>query len=242
MNKKILASVMVIGLLALAVGWGTYSWFSDTETAEISFTTGSMNLQLSTGTRGGSNGDWKDATSLEIAGPSNWNDEEEYKVVIWFRNTGSLGAKFLYREYFDFVGDTGFLDAVQLVSVYEYYDGAWDSTDWVNGSTDGSISTWGWVRTNSNDGYGDSDDYLMLWELIDMKQSQYDEKCYHYASVVDGAPTEDYLPPGGFVAVEYTFKLRGDKTTSVLQGLTLSFKIECHMTNENIHTYSGPVP
>jgi len=27
-SKKILASIMVVGLLALALGWGTYSWFS----------------------------------------------------------------------------------------------------------------------------------------------------------------------------------------------------------------------
>lgn len=34
MNKKILASIMVVGLLGLALGWGTYALFSDTETSE----------------------------------------------------------------------------------------------------------------------------------------------------------------------------------------------------------------
>jgi len=242
MNKKIVfASIFVIGMLALAMGIGTYSYFSDTETAKISFTTGKMNLQLATGTRSGATGGWKDATPLEITGPSNWGDEEEYKVVIWFKNAESLGAKFLYREYWGFEGNAGFIDAVQLVSVYEYYDGTWDTTDWVNGSTDGTISPWGWVRTNDNDGYGDEDNYLMLWELLNMKTTTYDEKCYNYASVVGSLPTKDYLPPGGFAAVEYTFKLRGDKTTTALQGLTFSFKINCHMTNENIATYAGPV-
>jgi len=33
MNKKILVSIFVIGILALAMGWGTYSYFSDTETS-----------------------------------------------------------------------------------------------------------------------------------------------------------------------------------------------------------------
>jgi predicted ribosomally synthesized peptide with SipW-like signal peptide len=33
MNKKILASIFVIGILALAMGYGTYSYFSDTETS-----------------------------------------------------------------------------------------------------------------------------------------------------------------------------------------------------------------
>jgi len=242
MNKKILASIMVVGLLALALGWGTSSWFNDTETAQISFTTGNMDLQLATGTRSGAAGGWSNATTLMITGASNWGDEQEYKVVIWCKNAGSLGAKYLYREYWGFAGDAGFKNAVQLVSVYEYYNGAWDSTDWVNGSTDGTISTWGWVRTNDNDGVGDEDNYLMLWELLNMKTGQYDEKSYNYTSVVGGVPTQDYLPSGGYVGVEYTFKLRGDQTTTALQGKTFSFKINFHMTNENIHTYPGPVP
>ena len=242
MNKKILASIMVVGLLALALGWGTSSWFNDTETAKISFTTGKMDLWIATGTRGGATGGWSSGTTFEITGPSNWGDEQEYKVVIWFKNAESLGAKYLYREYWGFSGNDGFKDAVQLVSVYEYYNNAWDTTDWVNGSTDGTISAWGWVRTNDDDTVGDSDNYLMLWELLDMKTGQYDEKSYNYASVVGGVPTEDYLPPGGYAAVEYTFKLRGDKTTTALQGQTFSFKINCHMTNENIHAFAGPVP
>jgi len=33
MNKKILVSIFVIGLLAFGLGWGTYSYYSDTETS-----------------------------------------------------------------------------------------------------------------------------------------------------------------------------------------------------------------
>jgi predicted ribosomally synthesized peptide with SipW-like signal peptide len=45
MNKKILASMMVVGLLALALGWGTYSYFSDTETSlGNTFTAGTLKL------------------------------------------------------------------------------------------------------------------------------------------------------------------------------------------------------
>lgn len=46
MNKKILASMVVIGLLALGVGWGTYSYFSDTETVQNVFTAGSLDLTV----------------------------------------------------------------------------------------------------------------------------------------------------------------------------------------------------
>jgi len=41
-----LASVFVIGLLALAMGWGTYSQFKDTETVENVFTAGSLDLTV----------------------------------------------------------------------------------------------------------------------------------------------------------------------------------------------------
>jgi predicted ribosomally synthesized peptide with SipW-like signal peptide len=47
MNKKILASIFVIGILALAMGWGTYSWFSDTETSTSNtFTAGTLDISL----------------------------------------------------------------------------------------------------------------------------------------------------------------------------------------------------
>jgi predicted ribosomally synthesized peptide with SipW-like signal peptide len=47
MNKKILASIFVIGILALAMGYGTYSWFSDTETSTSNtFTAGTLDISL----------------------------------------------------------------------------------------------------------------------------------------------------------------------------------------------------
>jgi len=46
-NKKILASVFIIGLVALGLGWGTYSWFSDTETSTGNvFQAGTIDLAL----------------------------------------------------------------------------------------------------------------------------------------------------------------------------------------------------
>jgi len=46
-NKKILASIFVIGILALGIGWGTYSYFSDTETSSgNTFTAGTLDLKV----------------------------------------------------------------------------------------------------------------------------------------------------------------------------------------------------
>jgi predicted ribosomally synthesized peptide with SipW-like signal peptide len=47
MNKKILASIFVIGILALAMGWGTISYYSDTETSTGNvFQSGTIDLIL----------------------------------------------------------------------------------------------------------------------------------------------------------------------------------------------------
>jgi len=46
MNRKILAGILAIGLVALAVGWGTYSQFSDTETSVTTFSAGSLDLTI----------------------------------------------------------------------------------------------------------------------------------------------------------------------------------------------------
>jgi predicted ribosomally synthesized peptide with SipW-like signal peptide len=47
MNKKILASIFVIGILAFAMGWGTYSYFSDTEKSVGNvFTAGTIDITV----------------------------------------------------------------------------------------------------------------------------------------------------------------------------------------------------
>jgi len=46
-NKKILASIIIIGLLGFALGWGTYSYFNDTETSSgNTFSAGTLNLKV----------------------------------------------------------------------------------------------------------------------------------------------------------------------------------------------------
>jgi predicted ribosomally synthesized peptide with SipW-like signal peptide len=41
-----LVGILAIGLVALAVGWGTYSQFSDTETSVTTFSAGSLDLTI----------------------------------------------------------------------------------------------------------------------------------------------------------------------------------------------------
>ena len=47
LSKKILAGIVVVGILALAIGWGTYSYFSDTETSSgNTFSAGTLDLKV----------------------------------------------------------------------------------------------------------------------------------------------------------------------------------------------------
>jgi predicted ribosomally synthesized peptide with SipW-like signal peptide len=84
MNKKILASIFVIGILALAMGWGTYSWFSDKETSTGNvFSAGKIDLAVWDGSV------YKNPFSgvlvtLENMLPCEW----AYKTV-WIKNVGT---------------------------------------------------------------------------------------------------------------------------------------------------------
>jgi len=98
-SKKVLASIVIIGLLAFAMGWGTYSYFSDTETSRDNyFVAGTMDLELSVGE------DYKNPWSgaivaLEDMKPCEW----EYKEV-WLHNVGDNPGS-LWMHIFNVRGD-----------------------------------------------------------------------------------------------------------------------------------------
>lgn len=84
MNKKILASIFVIGILALAMGWGTYSWFSDKETSTgNTFSAGKIDLAVWDGTTY-ENPFSGVLVTLDNMLPSEW----AYKTV-WIKNVGT---------------------------------------------------------------------------------------------------------------------------------------------------------
>ena len=86
MNKKILASIFVIGMLALAMGYGTYSYFTETETSPgNTFRAGYVDLALSKGA--GYVNPWTGplATFTNMAPGQATGD-----INVWFKNVGSL--------------------------------------------------------------------------------------------------------------------------------------------------------
>ena len=94
MNKKILASIFVIGMLALAMGYGTYSFFSDTETSKGStFQAGTIDLAV--------NGEnpW-DSAMFSFTDVKPCKDLPEFKINITNvgNNPGILTMEISYTE------------------------------------------------------------------------------------------------------------------------------------------------
>jgi predicted ribosomally synthesized peptide with SipW-like signal peptide len=87
MNTKILASVLVIGMLALAMGYGTYAYFSNTKTStNNTFTAGTINLQLKDADE-----DWRDGVTATWS-VSGWVPGDSFIAELDMRNTGTTGA------------------------------------------------------------------------------------------------------------------------------------------------------
>jgi predicted ribosomally synthesized peptide with SipW-like signal peptide len=91
MNKKILASIFVIGILALAMGWGTYSFFSDKETSTDNiFQAGTLDLKMW-------DGSWKDNVAAVVVFKDLAPCVEQGPVIVWLKNTGTMAGKVYVR-------------------------------------------------------------------------------------------------------------------------------------------------
>ena len=111
MNKKILASIFVIGILALAMGWGTYSWFSDTETtSDIVLTAGTMSIDI--------------IETAPLSTPAGWAPGDSFTVTIKVKNVGSIPVKYLGGNLILTSGDWNFAGVIDVTSIAEYIPGS----------------------------------------------------------------------------------------------------------------------
>jgi len=110
MNKKILASIFVIGILALAMGWGTYSWFSNTETtSDIVLTAGTMSIDI--------------IETAPLSTPAGWAPGDSFTVTIKVKNVGSIPVKYLGGNLILTSGDWNFAGVIDVTSIAEYIPG-----------------------------------------------------------------------------------------------------------------------
>jgi len=91
-NRKVLISLFIIGILALGIGWGTYSLFSDTETSSgNTFTAATLDLEV-----GGSS-----ILVINVGNIAPGYDSGYYKWCL--KNVGSIPGKLSVT--FDIVSD-----------------------------------------------------------------------------------------------------------------------------------------
>ena len=110
-NKKILASIFVIGLLAFAMGYGTYSYFSSTKTStDNTFTAGI--LSMSTVTR-------------SFSCPSGWAPGDSFTATWSLTNDGTIDIKYLAVDIYNYrytVADLA--DVIEVTEFKEYIPGS----------------------------------------------------------------------------------------------------------------------
>ena len=125
MNKKILASIFVIGILALAMGYGTYSYFSDTakSTGNV-FTAGTLDLKLAN-----AGGEYTDGVTATWSSPAGWAPGETVEATLYMKNDGSIGIHHI-RVGVENLDGTGLWHAI-LLTKFEFFEG--DITDTVKG-------------------------------------------------------------------------------------------------------------
>jgi predicted ribosomally synthesized peptide with SipW-like signal peptide len=109
-NKKILASIFVIGLLAFAMGYGTYSYFSSTKTStDNTFTAGI--LSMSTVTR-------------SFSCPSGWAPGDSFTATWSLTNDGTIDIKYLAVDIYNYrytVADLA--DVIDITEFREWIPG-----------------------------------------------------------------------------------------------------------------------
>jgi spore coat-associated protein N len=148
MNKKIkmmCTSIFVIGLLALALGYGTNAYFSSTKTSTGNvFTSGTLILKLSDDDQG-----WGDGVTATWSSPSNWAPGQEVSSTIHLTNTGSIPAEAVYAYWNNLVDPAGLSNVIQVT--------------WLSDSTDINMNSIGPFVTayDAND-----DGKLSLAELV----------------------------------------------------------------------------
>jgi len=114
MNKKILASMMVVGLLGLALGWGTFSYFSSTQTSTSNtFTAGLLSMS---------------AVTRSFSCPSTWAPGDSFTATWSLTNTGTIDIKYLAVDIHDYTSGADLANVIEVTEFKEWIPGY----GWIN--------------------------------------------------------------------------------------------------------------
>lgn len=120
MKRKVLASLLVIAVVAGLVGAGTWAFFSDTgESTGNTFTAGTLILELAN--EGGS---WGEGVTATWQSPPGWAPGDELTNRIWLRNVGSVDGQVAYGDWAnpDCGGGANLLDVTEVTEMTDSLD------------------------------------------------------------------------------------------------------------------------
>ncbi len=125
--KKILLSILTIGLVVSVAFGATRAFFSDTATSAITVSSGNVNLRLSKDGSG-----WGDSLSFDL--PNNWAPGDTYSMYVWTKNIGTSGLENLFVTGNNLGGpNPGFSDVIHITDVaYTDRDPATGGAYWVH--------------------------------------------------------------------------------------------------------------
>ena len=244
MNKKILASIFVIGILALAMGYGTYSYFSDTETStENQISAGVLNIQI----KDADQGFWDGASvtgSMSSPAGGLKPGQEFWTDITELKNVGTIDAWYVYLHFYGLACSEGTNPESELPGDVNYLmyqivvNEIWEYSPNMNGVGGTTTTTFDAVTANSWLNYwgATEDGSISLYDIV-----QYGEPAggssktsfrLHTGDVLDPVggvkPCHEvypYLPVGYTVRVQFKFKLL-ENTNNSAQGDICSFNVD----------------
>lgn len=234
MDKRILESIFIIGLLALALGVGTYAYFSDIGTSsDNTFSSGTMDLRL----------DGYNNVVATWASPTNWSPGKTVTSEMTLTNVGNVYAETMLFDFKDLVITDGGSDGSDLstkiyVTDWDFYkDGAWvsgpgDFYMWlfdVDGNNDGHCSLYELTIAPNYTPY--------MWEcpledltLIEDKDSSGDITYGDIVRTPAGAPESSGVCDA-WSGIRMTFEF-DPNAGNEYQGDTASFDLEVKIFND----------
>lgn len=213
LNKKMLLSVLIIGVVATAAGAGTWAAFSDTGyTRGNTFTAGTLDMFLTDDDETEQN-----SVSATWKSPAAFKPGDEFEKTLHFTNKGTVDAHHIYF-YLENVqnndrGDgSNLMDAIVITSITERFN---------------DVTTTNYASTIEN-AVGDGDGELTLAEFCNWGPGYYTYDDQNDASddiVIAGGDQDDY----DFI-LKFKFK---EEAGNEYQGDSCSFDIKATATQNS---------
>ena len=210
MHKKPLVGVIVIGLLALTMGLGTYAYFTDTGYSENNlFSSGTLILKLQDNDES-----WRDNVTSTWSSPANWcPGAPEVLNELDMKNTGTCDADLVSVHGENLV--MGGLENRTILTTIQYTEGG----SYLYGNLIGYYKNTGAEGKKMD---RNQDGNVTLWEFCKWSED------YSMVFWIGGwPPTQPYLPATGAQVEKLKLGFTFDPNAgNECQGKTASFDLE----------------